>query len=212
MDDSTRTRILLGAGEAFAELGYKATTIREIADRADVNLAAVNYHFGDKERLYIETVKYAHQFRVQQAPIPDWPEGTAAETKLRDFVRTIITRMLVVQGLPWQMRLLMREILHPTAACRELAQDSFRPHFELLLSILDELVPAATPLHRRHQLAFSIFGQCLFYRLHEPVIGMLIPQSELEEHFTPPPDRGLHRRHDARRSWTRALVFSERRV
>ena len=34
---------------------------------------------------------------------------------------------------PWQVRLMLREILHPTEACRELVEDYFRPHFELLV-------------------------------------------------------------------------------
>ena len=93
--DSTRKRILDAAGPIFAENGYQASTVRDICDQADVNLAAVNYYFGDKERLYLETVKLARQNRAEEAPLPDWGEDTPTETKLRDFVRTMTTRMLV---------------------------------------------------------------------------------------------------------------------
>jgi len=60
-EDDARTRILNVAGPIFAEKGFQATTIREICGQANVNVAAVNYHFGDKERLYTEAVKRAHQ-------------------------------------------------------------------------------------------------------------------------------------------------------
>ena len=50
-NDTTRERILQAAGEAFAAAGYRTTTVRDICQKADVNLASVNYHFGDKQRL-----------------------------------------------------------------------------------------------------------------------------------------------------------------
>ena len=59
--DSTRERILQAAGEEFANGGYAQATIRAICCKAGVNVAAVNYYFGDKERLYIEAVKHARE-------------------------------------------------------------------------------------------------------------------------------------------------------
>ena len=54
---ATRRRILAAAGELFAERGFRATTMREIAQRARVNLAAAHYHFGSKQELYLEVVR-----------------------------------------------------------------------------------------------------------------------------------------------------------
>jgi AcrR family transcriptional regulator len=51
----TKERILDAAEELFSEQGFSATSLRTITSRADVNLAAVNYHFGSKESL-IEAV------------------------------------------------------------------------------------------------------------------------------------------------------------
>lgn len=48
----TREKILDAAEELFVELGFAATSLRAIATRADVNLAATNYHFGSKEGLF----------------------------------------------------------------------------------------------------------------------------------------------------------------
>lgn len=47
----TSTRIVQAAEKLFAEQGFKETTMRQITALADVNLAAVNYHFGSKKGL-----------------------------------------------------------------------------------------------------------------------------------------------------------------
>lgn len=181
-DDNTPARILNAAGATFAERGFEKTTIREICRRAEVSLASVNYHFGDKDRLYVEAIKHAHRLRSEQVPPPSWAPGTPAETRLRDFVRTTLTWMLV-EGVPWQHQLMMREMMRPSGACREMVEDFIRPHFEMLLSILRELAPRPLPSHRLHQLAFGVIGQCLFYKLHRPVIELLVPEPERAEHF-----------------------------
>ncbi len=184
-DEDTRERILNVAGAEFAAKGFQNTTIRGICRQAEVNVAAVNYHFGDKERLYAEALMHAHHFRIRQVPMPEWPPGTPAEDRLRGFLRTMLQRMLGVEELPWQEALMMREMFQPTGACRELVEDIFRPHFELLLSILDDLLPAETPDHVRHQTAFSVIGQCVFYRFHHRILDMLVPVTELDRHYTP---------------------------
>jgi AcrR family transcriptional regulator len=54
---STTTERLLNAAERlFAEHGYDGVGMRALADEAGVNLGATTYHYGSKEKLYIETV------------------------------------------------------------------------------------------------------------------------------------------------------------
>ena len=178
-----RDLILEAAGPVFAERGYRGATVREICAAAGVNVAAVNYYFGDKSQLYVETVGRAHQLRAEQIPMPAWPAGTRPEEKLRGFIGTLLTRMLGEEEAPWPTRLMLREVLRPTEACRSLVEDYFRPQFELLLSILDEMLPCDVPDARRHQLAFSIIGQCFFYRAAGEVIPMLLSENEIRAHF-----------------------------
>ena len=51
---STKDRILHAAEELFALQGFATTSLRQVTSRADVNIAAVNYHFGSKENLVNE--------------------------------------------------------------------------------------------------------------------------------------------------------------
>jgi AcrR family transcriptional regulator len=54
---STKERILGAAEALFAQHGFAGTSLRQVTSRADVNLAAVNYHFGSKENLVNEVFR-----------------------------------------------------------------------------------------------------------------------------------------------------------
>lgn len=182
-EESTRNRILSAAGPIFAEKGFAKATVRDICAAADVNLASINYYFGDKEKLYIETVRYARSIRVSAAPMPEWEPGTPPEQKLRDFIATLLARMLGLGDDSWDGFLLMREIMRPSEACRVLVKDYFRPHFQQLLDIVDGFVPADTPLFKREQICFSIVGQCFFYRSSSEIIPLIIGKEQVDRHY-----------------------------
>jgi len=184
--EDPRDRILLAAGQEFAEHGYEAATVRDICLAAGVNVAAVNYYFGDKQRLYIESVKHAHEERLRQVPQPDWAPGTPATEKLRGFIGNLLERMLGGGQAPWQMKLMMREVLHPTDACRELVEDYIRPHFAVLIAILDDLAGGRLAEPELRRVALSIIGQCFLYRAAGDVVAMLVPPDELVSLHSPP--------------------------
>lgn len=52
--DHTRSAILTAAERLYADRGFADVTLRDIVAAADVNLAAVNYHFGSKDELIAE--------------------------------------------------------------------------------------------------------------------------------------------------------------
>ena len=54
---STKDRILGAAEQLFAQHGFAGTSLRQVTSRADVNIAAVNYHFGSKENLVNEVFR-----------------------------------------------------------------------------------------------------------------------------------------------------------
>jgi TetR/AcrR family transcriptional regulator, regulator of cefoperazone and chloramphenicol sensitivity len=178
--DTKRQRIIDAAGEMFAERGFEATTVRDICQAAEANIAAVNYYFGDKQRLYIEAVVRAHRWRMERVKLPEWSADTSPEQKLADFIHTFIRRVRTGPDDTWHTRLIMREIANPSAACAELVQSSIRPQFEILLAILHELLPTERDEEKLRLTAFSIVGQCLFYHFADPVIRNLLDRDEYD--------------------------------
>lgn len=183
--DETRTRLLDAAEEVFAEVGFAAATTRAICQRAGVkNVGAINYYFQGKERLYVEAVKHAMRTCTTGAPFPDWPPGTPPARRLRDFIHTMVARMLTIPK-EASMNLMSREMTRtrPSPVTVEVVHEGIKPMADVLVSILNELLPDL-PFERRVLVGFSIMGQVLYYRQNRAV-GEVLFGSELVNGLSP---------------------------
>src|SRR6187399_2384711 len=89
----TRSRLLEAAGEVFADVGFQNATVREICGRAGANVAAVHYHFGDKEAIYRAVLEYTARQALDQFPIGGGAAADApVEEKLGAFIRNFLER------------------------------------------------------------------------------------------------------------------------
>src|SRR5215207_11247492 len=107
---TTKQRLLEAAEELFAVKGFDGTSVEDITRQAKANRAAVSFHFGGKERLYIEAVKFAHRNCISGAPTPEWPAGMPAAERLWGFIRMFIARMIADLS-PQSAQLMMREMI-----------------------------------------------------------------------------------------------------
>ena len=171
--DPTKSRLLEGAGEEFAEKGFELARVRAICDRAGANLAAINYHFGDKEHLYVEVLREAHRCGLDPREERFDPRLSPAE-RLRTFIHHFLDRVLAMnQPEDWQHRLMMREMLSPTPFSEVLVREMIRPRFELMRGLMREICPEADD-RRLNALVFSVIGQCLHYKMARRVTERLI--------------------------------------
>ena len=102
--------------------------MREICRRAGANIAAVNYHFGDKETLYAEVLRYAHGKALEKyPPLLDVAADAPPEKKLRAFVNSLLLRIFDKGPTAWHGKLMSREMIEPTAALDSLVEERIRP-------------------------------------------------------------------------------------
>jgi AcrR family transcriptional regulator len=175
-----RQRLLDAAEELFAARGYEGASVRDICERAGMNVAAVNYHFRDKERLYVEALKRAHCcVDGDEMAAPAFPPGTKPADRLRLFLGMMVARMHT-PARPTAMQLLMREMAHPSTAGEEVILQYIRPKAFALRDILAALLPDADP-HRLLMIGFSVIGQVLFYRQNRPVVELIFGKQAVAE-------------------------------
>jgi len=171
--DPTKSRLLEGAGEEFAEKGFELARVRAICDRAGANLAAINYHFGDKEHLYVEVLREAHRCGLDPQE-ERFDRRLSPAERLRTFIHHFLGRVLAMnQPEGWQHRLMMREMLSPTPFSEVLVREMIRPRFELMRGLMREICPEADD-RRLNALVFSVIGQCLHYKMARRVTERLI--------------------------------------
>lgn len=182
-EDDARGRLLAAAGPVFARSGYERATLREICGDAGMNIASVGYYFGDKFGLYQEVFRAIRQHCQQDAPLPAPAAGLPPREQLYQLVRHVLARMLARDDSGWECQLMMREMQQPTGVFAEMVEESVQPLFERMVGIIAALAPADTAAHRLEQLALSVLGQILHYRVAAGVIRQLIPAQRLAEHF-----------------------------
>ncbi len=172
--EAARERLINAAGEVFAEMGFRAATVRDICTRAGVNIAAVNYYFGDKAGLYTEVLRYTHAVARERYPLERAPEESSEES-LRRFVRTFMMKILD-QGRPaWHGKLMAREMVEPTTALDEIVSSTIRPTWNHLTRVVGELLSQGPEAPMVRDCAASVMGQCLLFCHCRPVIERLFP-------------------------------------
>jgi AcrR family transcriptional regulator len=170
----TRERLLDAAGRVFAERGFAAATVREICSLAGANVAAINYHFGDKEGLYSRVLGHALDIARDRHPINDDP-GAPAEDRLRAFIGSFLMRMLDDGRPAWHGKLMAREMVEPTKELEVIARTTMRPTFDLLLGIIAGLTGLRADGEIARRCAFSVIGQCVMHKHCRPAIEVLYP-------------------------------------
>ena len=169
----TRLRLVEAAGEVFADRGFRDATVREICAAAGVNLASVNYHFGDKQGLYLASLRYSMAAARDLHPV-EAPAGTDARERLRHFVHALMRRMLGEGRPAWHARLMAREMVDPTDALETVVEEMIRPAFGVLAKAVADLMGERSTRSERVKLAcHGVIGQCLVYRHCMPVLRLL---------------------------------------
>ncbi len=182
-EESTKQRILFAAGPIFAKNGYQGATVRDISEAAGVNLASINYYFGDKENLYIEAVKLAQEQQSGSMSFPAMGESLEPTELLRKFIAVLLNKLGIGGQPDWQLQLLTNEFLFPGNACQEIVDSHFRPYFQNLLRLIDRIANVPLVEEQRLKIGFSIIGQCLHYRLAGPIVRMLTDPESLDRNF-----------------------------
>lgn len=182
-DLCTKSRLLAAAREHFALRGLKDATVREICAQAGANVAAVNYHFGGKDKLFIAVLmdfmeKAQAKFPVHMGLGPEAPP----EERLKAYIRSLLHRVMG-DGDPINEKLgqlLSGEFIEPSAGFSVVMERYITPEQEVLLGIIRELLPEAEG-RTVHLCAAGVVGHCVLFDHAKQFIRQVYPELALEK-------------------------------
>ena len=144
---ATRERIVEAAGELFAADGYARTTAKAVADRAEVGVSLINYHFGGREGLYRAVLIEAHRRLGKLSELRHLAESELPATqKLRVLIYGLI-RPATKRQPGWHINVLGKEIFAPSAHFPVLFEAEVPPKLAIIKQILSDIttIPVDDP-------------------------------------------------------------------
>ena len=158
-NNQARNRLLDAAERLFAENGYNGTSIRDLTSAADCNIAAVNYHFGGKDKLYIQMFhRQMHRMMDGHKEFINRVTNTPGST-LEDLLRGVVSQPLkqIERNDPSGaiMKLMVREVLNQHIGKDEILGEFKSEFFSLLGDAIRVFCPSLN-LRNTQMLFFTL--------------------------------------------------------
>jgi AcrR family transcriptional regulator len=177
--DDTRSKLLDAAGEVFAQSGFQGATVREICAKAGVNIALVNYHFGDKLELYTEVLRHsvgaAGNGIIKQAIASKAPPKEA----FRELIHAMLQRVCRGDRPGWQFQLMVHEFAKPTPAMATVIDETMRPVYDRFRELIGTMLNLPVEDDRVRLSTHSVIAQVVHYVHARHVVSRVWPQLEL---------------------------------
>jgi AcrR family transcriptional regulator len=177
--DDTRTKLLDAAGQVFAESGFQTATVREICARAGVNVALINYHFGDKLELYTEVLRLSVGASgngiIQKAIASTAPPKEA----FRELIHAMLLRVCRGDRPGWQFRLMVHELAQPTPAMSSVIDETMRPIYDRFRALIGMMLQLPTDHDTVRLSTHSVIAQVVHYVHARSVVSRLWPDLDL---------------------------------
>ena len=179
--EASRERILLAALRLFALQGFKNTSTRDIAKAAQVNIASLNYYFGDKAGLYRAT------FTDSSVGVCSEQAGTQHDTKgfsrpgiplaqaMHEFFSEFLQPLALGEIFLWGMRLRFREMVEPTGMWQEELDKSIKPVHAAMQRLLCREFDRLRPDADIERLSHAIIGMAVHIIVGYDVVMQVSP-------------------------------------
>ena len=165
--ETSRVRLLAAGIDLFGRRGLDAVSTREIAKQADVNIAAIAYHFGGKQQLYLACAEHiAEQVKAGIALLAagEKPPSEAAQA-LKDTLHRLAKFMLATPEIAPFARFILREHMDPSPALDILYAAVMEPMHGRLCELWAAATGRSATAEETKLRVFALLSQILVFRM-----------------------------------------------
>ena len=178
--EQARRKLLLAALKKFGEKGYENASVREIAEEAEQNVAAISYYFGNKEKLYAGVLEgigeylrgvFAGVAEDSREKLKNGSLGAEDATAIiKRMMRTLLGQQLEGSEFEKIRLVMLREQAAPSENFDLLYQKTLKPLHELFAGAVG-IATGENPTSTRVVLrTHAMFGQVLAFTLARATI------------------------------------------
>ena len=170
---NTKAKLLKTAARLFASRGTEGVSTRELAGQAGVNLCAISYYFGSKQKLYEAVIDEVID-TVRQNLLPAPGNGAPAADNPRESVKTVIGRFFDFlcgdKISDVQARLMINEIISPSSVYDKIYQNILEPAHRQISRLAAQETGADENSPQVLILTHTLFGQAVMFRIHKEAL------------------------------------------
>jgi AcrR family transcriptional regulator len=186
----TRTRLLRTSLTIFAHRDFEAVSVREIVDLAGANIAAISYHFGGKQGLYLSTAEFlTDAMQRELGPTlsriragAERADRSAARGMLEEMIQQLVYNLTMDRLGEDAAGFILREQHQPTAAFDILYEKLMLPIQETYQMLVSRILGEPEPNRRRQVLiTHALMGQILAFRTARTTVLRRLDQADFSE-------------------------------
>lgn len=171
--EGTRHALIMAGIRLFGRQGFAATSVRQLAQEAGANIAAIAYHFGGKDGLRLacaEEFGRRMSHATGSAPLGPGHSPRAAQEELRQIVRNMVAFLLGGPGSSEIVPFMLRELAEAGPGVDAVYRSFAEPMHRRLCQLWGQAT-ATDPESEAVRLAvFTLIGQLMYFRVGQPIV------------------------------------------
>ena len=168
----TRALIIECAGNLIGNLGYEKVTSKAICQMAKVNMAAVNYHFGSRDGLYLAVLEEVHNYFISLDALQRlYASDCTSKEKIERFFDFFLGSVLDEKS--WHVKVWAREVLAPSSFVKQVLSEQALPKINVVMKIFSEYTGLAEDDPKLYT--------CYFSAMSPLMMGAFIRRNNMEE-------------------------------
>ncbi len=171
--EGTRQALIMAGIRLFGRQGFSATSVRQLAQEAGANIAAIAYHFGGKDGLRLACAgEFARRMAGAVEAAETQPETgpEAAREELRQIVRNMVRFILAEPGASEVVPFMLRELAEGGPGIDAAYQSFAEPVHRRLCGLWGQATATDPDSVSVRLGVFSLIGQLMYFRIGQTIV------------------------------------------